>query len=260
MANLILDRIPDNREIWDLTASTDAEVRAADPGDGKPDGWVSGHASMFWNVDDRLTVFAPKAFRKTLADRAGRIPLLWMHDPAAMIGVVDSAREDKAGLYYEGRITKPDGDGIGAQVMANLRASNGHIGQSFGFDRLKDRSAEDADPIDMSTAPDGARKADVRVITETKLYEKTFLPWTYASNPNAGPRAWRSTTVDGLSSLLDALRDGTLDAERRALVEQIVAAHAESAAAGPTTARPEARRRIDVEFDALLWELHEVAA
>jgi HK97 family phage prohead protease len=245
--NVLLNRIPDSFELWDLPDC--GEVRAALPDDGKPDGWVSAHASMFWSVDDRGTVFAPKAFRKSLADRAGRLPLFWMHDPAQMIGVVDTANEDRAGLVYEGRITKPDGDGVGAQTMANLRASNGHVGQSFGFDRLRDRQANDEDPIDLSTANPGTRKSDVRVITETKLYEFTFLPWTYASNPKAGPDAWRSMATNRtFDSLLNAIRDGSLSDEERSRLLQIVAAYQERAAAGfdhgtrDDEARPNDRR------------------
>jgi uncharacterized protein len=234
------------------TRALSGELRAAGADDAdKPEGWVSGHASVFWSVDDRLTAFAPRAFRKSLERRQGRLPLLWFHDPSALIGKVDAAREDKDGLAFEGRILVDEPPG---KPLTNLRGGN-HVGMSFGFLRLRDRSAGEEDPIDLSTAAlagvPGARRADVRVITEVEVFELSFLPWTFAAQPRAGPEAVRSLAA--LAVLPGQIRAGTVDAAGRALAEEIARAWAERDAAARAAARRLADRRAEVAAALGRW-------
>lgn len=166
------------------------DVRAVD---GDDDGrTIAGHAATFWVGDDYGTVFAPKAFRKTLKDKRGKLPLLFMHDPASVVGPVLEAEEDDGGLRFTAKVIE-DGR-IGSYVYAHLKGGT-PFGMSFGFRTIADRTGKDADPIDMTVWPQlyqGMSNKDVRVITEVELYELTTLPATFASNP--------TSTLDGIRS------------------------------------------------------------
>lgn len=201
------------------TRASLGEIRAG--GDDEPDTY-GGHFSRFWSVDSYATAFAAKAFRKTLADHRGRLAMAWFHDPTRIIGPITEAKEDKDGAWYR---VKAVGD-LGRMVLDNLRAGRdadvSHLGNSFGFWRVKDRAAEDDDPLDMSTAPKGVTRDDVRVITEVRVDEITTLPWTFAAQPKAVIEDVRARLGwDALIPLLDAVKAVP---ERRVLVEQIVAA------------------------------------
>ncbi|UWQ16992.1 HK97 family phage prohead protease [Jannaschia sp. M317] len=68
---------------------------------------ISGYASWFGQEDTGRDVVAPGAYCDSLARASaeGRgIKMLWQHDPAQVIGVWDVVREDKRGLYVEGRL------------------------------------------------------------------------------------------------------------------------------------------------------------
>ena len=251
MPDDLLTKLPPDYEVRAV-----AEVRAADPDD--PPGTFAGYASVFWQVDDWLTAFAPKAFRKSVADKAGRIPMLWFHDPAALIGPVVEAKEDKRGLAFKARAGET---GHGAMLRDQMALGFDHLGLSHGFRRIKDRTAEDDDPLDFSGLPaelKGTKRDDVRVITEASVMELSALPWAFASNAATSidsARARRRQAEAGLlSDLLDAIKGESLDEERRALVEQIVAAWGDGAAPPddePARTPAEARHDDPVAFDVL---------
>lgn len=241
--------LPDTYETRDSLISSDGVVEFRDALDGVAGGY-DGYFNLFWVVDDRATAFAPGSGKKSLKERGLNSPVLWAHDfwDGLPIGKHLSADEDQRG----GRVTVAINEGTqrGAEVMSNLRFGIPH-GISFGFDRLADRSAKDADPLDLSVAPDYIKslpRNEIRIITEYRFWETS--PLIFASNPKAKPTSVRSMGVDDLTTFLDALKDGSLDPERRALLEQIVAAHAEAAVAGQNhdTDIPEARRNLDVEY------------
>lgn len=225
------------------TRASLGEIRA----DDDQAGTYAGHFSYFWSVDDHATAFEPKAFRKTLGDRRGRLAMAWFHDPTQVIGPIVEAKEDKVGAFYR---AKPVGV-LGQMVLDNLRAGAeagvSHFGNSFGFWRIKDRTAEDDDPIDLSTGPAGIKRGDVRVISEVRVDEITTLPWTFASQPKAaiddvrGRVFFDAAPIGGrfhdlplgiLTSTLAEIRDGTLSEERAAVVEELVAAWGARAGAG----------------------------
>lgn len=204
---------------------TDAEV-----------GTFEGHAAVFWAVDSYGTAFAKKAFRKSLADKADRIPLLFGHDPSAMVGPVLEAKEDQTGLFFRAKAV--DDGRIGSYVLAHLRGGT-PMGMSFGFFTRKDRSAEDEDPIDLTTLKgtflDGMKKEDVRVITEVELFELSTLPATFAAQPKADIAAVRSLVIDEISAAWKG------------------AGPAEDNARPPT--QPARIRRLDAEYGLLMLEL-----
>lgn len=173
------------------------DVRAvAEDDDGKSKRTISGHGSAFWSVDDYVTAFAPKAFKRTLKAKAGSLPLVYVHDFASVIGPIDEAAEDEVGLAFSARAVQ-DGS-YGDYVFAHMQGGT-KFGTSIGFRTVADRSGKDSDPLDYSGWPqllDGVKPTDVRVITEAELFEITILPATFASNPKA--------TLDGIRSRIVA--------------------------------------------------------
>lgn len=212
------------------------DVRALDDAS---DGF-DGHASTFWAVDSYATAMAPGAFRRTLKNKGERRLLLWQHDTDTVIGKTTALKEDKEGLAFAAAVTM--GTQRGTEAMALLR-DEVPLGMSFGFKTIKDRTAEDADPLDFSQQPDFKAK-DVRVITEVNLWEVSLV--TFPANEAATISAVRSELeLDALTTLLDAIKQDDLDEGRAALVQQIFDAWAQRpgpAADAPHSTPEQARR------------------
>lgn len=214
-----------------------------------------GYASTFWAADSYLTAMVPGAFKKSIRERADKIPVLRNHDVDTPIGKHLAIKEDKTGLYVN--IGIADDGAEGTTFLKRMRFGV-PFGMSFGFQTIKDRSAEDDDPIDLSQTP-SAKKSDIRLITEVKYWESS--PVTFAANEAATITAMRSVLItermaETLPPLLDAIKAGTLSDEDRALTEQIVAAWGEraEAAAEEQHSTPEQARRRYAEFNALLFK------
>jgi HK97 family phage prohead protease len=244
--------IPTSYEIRDslaVVSDGDVEFRAVDPAEDRPgfDGYITT-----WNtVDDRGTAFAKGAFRKTIRERLAIAPILANHDGwgGLPIGKHISAKEDSTGV----RISAALSETTAGQDALRLLRDGVPLGLSFGFDRLRDRTAEDDDQLDMSVAPDFIKKLpknELRVITEVRLWESSLV--TFPANAKAKPDTIRSMTADDLPLLLDAIKAGTLTTEQRALIAELVAAYGESAAAGESHGTPEqARRNRLIELESL---------
>jgi HK97 family phage prohead protease len=252
--------IPPDYEIRDcLMAAPEGdgpELRAVAPLSDQPG--FDGYVTTWWTVDDRGTFFVPGSATKTVKERRDKAPVLWQHDTDEPIGRHAAAKADTTGLRVSAEII--ESVRRGEEAMSLLRAGV-PLGLSFGFTRVRDRSAEDDDPLDLSVAPDFVKKlprSELRGITEWRWWESSVV--TFPANERAGPTAVRS--ADALSSLLAAIRDGTLDEERRTLAEQIVAAMTQDAAAGESHGTSEQRARRDYarEFAYLAIELGAEAA
>jgi HK97 family phage prohead protease len=256
--------IPLDYEIRDcLAAAPDGdgpELRAVAPLSDQPG--FDGYVTTWWTVDDRGTFFVPGSATKTVKERREKAPVLWQHDTYDPIGRHAAAKADGTGLRVSAEII--ESVRRGEEAMSLLRAGV-PLGLSFGFTRVRDRSAEDDDPLDLSVAPDFVKKlprSELRGVTEWRWWESSVV--TFPANERAGPTAVRS--ADALTSLLAAIRDGTLDEERRSLAEQIVAAMTQDAAAGAAQRAPDgtsetrARRDYAREFAYLAIELGAEAA
>lgn len=237
------NRIPDTYERRDAVA---LDLRADSDTDG-----FDGYASTYWTVDSYGTAVAPGAFNKTVRDRSSDVLVLWQHDPGTIIGVPTKLTpKDKTGLYTETDVVTEVRSG--EEALAYLRRGV-PLGMSIGFQTVRDRSGEDSDPLDFSTAPDWVKKLpknEIRVITELKLWEYSLV--TFAANAAAKPTNVRSEVMtDLLPSLLDDLRTGSLDADQLALIDDLVAARQDAApdsSKRPRTSEAEARRNRDAEM------------
>ena len=219
---------------------TDLDIRATDDVPG-----FSGYAAHWWSADSYMTAMAPGAFKKSLRERGDKIPVLAYHDPEKPIGLHSSLKEDKTGLAVDVELIE---DGAhGSIILKHLRRGMPY-GLSFGFQTIKDRSAEDGDPIDVSQIK-GIKASDIRVITEVKLWETSVV--TFPANEAATINAVRHQhSIDYLSSLLESMRAGELSDEQAAQIESLVAAYQTRAGADESHSTPEVEAQAPT-FDLL---------
>ncbi|TXR49858.1 HK97 family phage prohead protease [Phyllobacterium endophyticum] len=99
------------------------------------DGSFSGYASLFGEIDLGKDAIEAGAFLKSIRTRgAAGIRMLWQHDPNQPIGTWTDVREDKRGLYVEGRLAK--GVAKASEVLELMR-SGAIDGLSIGFKTIK---------------------------------------------------------------------------------------------------------------------------
>lgn len=100
----------------------------------------AGYAAIFDRVDRGGDVVRAGAFG---AIEAAGVPLLWQHGPGSVIGVVETAREDKRGLRVIGRVSRRTAAG---RAAAAALASGALDGLSFGY---RVRAARGAGPREL---------------------------------------------------------------------------------------------------------------
>jgi uncharacterized protein len=118
----------------------------------------AGYAAVFDVVDRGGDVVRSGAFAG--AD-ARAIPLLWQHDPARPIGVIESAKEDARGLRVVARLS--DGSATAKEAAALLR-EGAVTGLSFGY---RVRTSE--------PGPPGRGGAPTRALTAVELVEVSVV-------------------------------------------------------------------------------------
>ncbi|MBX3597048.1 MAG: HK97 family phage prohead protease [Rhizobiaceae bacterium] len=129
-------------------------------------GEFSGYASLFGETDLAHDVVERGAFAESLAKRgAGRVRMLFQHDPNQPIGVWTHIAEDERGLFVKGRLTQ--GVGRAAEVLSLMRAG-ALDGLSIGFRTVR-------------ASPDKSK--GVRRILEADLWEISVV--TFPMLPSA---------------------------------------------------------------------------
>lgn len=114
------------------------EVKFAQDASLSGDGQViEGYASRFGVMDQGGDTVLPGAFAAgltRLAERGGKVRMLWQHDPAAPIGVWEELREDGTGLWVRGRLLP---DVARAREAAALLAAGAIEGLSIGYRAIR---------------------------------------------------------------------------------------------------------------------------
>ena len=87
----------------------------------------AGYAALFDLADAGRDTIRAGAFARTLAERAGPLPLYWQHRPDQRIGRVERIAEDARGLRVIAALDNPAGR---AAALLRRRAVSG---LSFGF-------------------------------------------------------------------------------------------------------------------------------
>jgi HK97 family phage prohead protease len=145
--------------------------------------WTEINSYFEGHFLERIT---PGAFKKTFAERADQIRVLFQHGRDAElrdrpIGEPEVLQEDDQGAYHESRLF----DGLPNLVLDGLRA--GQYGQSFRMEILREEFDEEPAPGDHN--PKGLPE---RSIKEVRLFE--YGPVTFPAYANTTP---------GLRSLTD---------------------------------------------------------
>ena len=154
---------------------------------------VAGYASVFGVRDQGGDIVAPGAYAaslKRLAERGGRVRMLWQHDPAQPIGLWDEVAEDARGLRVKGRLLT---EVARAREAAALLAAGAVEGLSIGYRTLR-----------AEALPGGGRR-----LLELDLWEVSLV--TFPMLPAARVQAKAADTA-----LLAELRRG-IEAARDAL-------------------------------------------
>jgi hypothetical protein len=84
---------------------------------------IAGYAAIFDRVDRGGDVVRRGAFAASLAE-ARTVPLLWQHDPARVVGTVETLAEDQRGLRLVARVEPRVGALVAARRVTGL---------SFGY-------------------------------------------------------------------------------------------------------------------------------
>ncbi len=125
-------------------------------------GQYEGHFSIFGNLDDGGDVMHEGAFTKTIAERAARVKVFYMHDWQKLIGPAPATlKEDSMGLLAAGRLTLGSFWGNETwQLMKDGALNEG----SIGYEAVK---------WDMEEVPNGW---PIRHLREVRLYEISPVP------------------------------------------------------------------------------------
>jgi len=186
------------------------------------DGFFSGYASLFGAVDLGRDVIEKGAFAASLKRRAAAgIRMLFQHDPAEPIGTWSVIREDRRGLYVEGRLAV----GVGrAREVHDLMKAGALDGLSIGFEAVKARTdartgirhilAADLWEISVVTFPmlPGARVTDVKRLPGASVPSRRDIErrlTRQAGLTRSEARALMAKGFAGLIGMQDAARAET---------------------------------------------------
>ena len=148
-------------------------------GDG-PSGVITGYASLFGETDLGGDLIVKGAFSDSLKKTgAGRVRMLWQHDPAQPIGVWEEIREDAMGLRVRGRLCLKVAQ---ARDVWTLIREGGIDGLSIGFKAVSARR----------DARTGVRRIERIDLWEISIVTFPMLPEARISAVKETPSFFRS--------------------------------------------------------------------
>lgn len=153
------------------------------------DGAFEGYASTFGNVDSYGDIVERGAFKKTIKESKGQVPILWQHDAYEPIGVSLEMEEDDNGLHTRGQLVLEVERAAAARALMKAKALKG---LSIGYSAVKFVINTD-------------KQSEVRRhLKELKLWE--YSPVTFPANTLATVGSVKSAEIVRLASLLNELR------------------------------------------------------
>jgi HK97 family phage prohead protease len=188
------------------SACQDLEVKETSPEDGQ----FEGRLSVYGIEDAMGDIVERGAFRKTIQEKAGGVPLLWQHDARTPIGWLNLS-DDEDALRVKGHLVL--GVPQARSAYALLRA--GVVkGLSIGFETVKAETGEDG----------------VRRLKELKLWEGSLV--TFPANQSAQVDSVKSTKeMEALQAKVEALEAKLAlapDAQAATTVDEPVLSHSEA--------------------------------
>jgi HK97 family phage prohead protease len=159
------------------------------------EGRFSGYASAYAR-DLQGDKILPGAFGQTIADKKGKVPILYNHDDQRMpLGISTSLAEDGKGLLLNGRLFMGTSAGADAYEMLKAAADEGYrMGMSIGFiandwdwDAAENvRSIKEIDLWEVSLTPFPAQpKAYVADVKNLRDFEKYLREAEHFSRADA---------------------------------------------------------------------------
>jgi len=112
----------------------------------------AGYAAIFNHPDTSGDIVRKGAFARAVAAGAASVPLLWQHDAAKPIGIIEQLVEDDRGLRVIGRLNDRAALGQEAAALLSERAIDG---LSFGYRvrsavKGRQRQLTDLDLVEVS--------------------------------------------------------------------------------------------------------------
>lgn len=160
------------------------------------EGEFTGHAAVFNNIDSQKDIILPGAFKKTLKESGGKVPILWQHNPDEPIGLPIKMEEDEKGLFVHGKLSMTQ---LGKDALILLRDKIVK-GLSIGFSVVKDTFDKDK---------------GIRQLHEVKLWEFSLVTWP----ANARARVLRVKNIGeiDIESILErlALLEGKQEPQKK---------------------------------------------
>jgi len=152
-------------------------------------GEFEGLASVYDVQDLGGDIVKKGAFTRTLEHRKGKVPLLWQHDSAEVIGIAE-LKDSRDGLGIRGKLNLKVAKAVEAYELLKQGAIKG---LSIGYDVVKE------------TAEGGAR-----LLKELALWEVSVV--TFPMNPEAAVMSVKSPEVNNARIKADAEKhDAELD-------------------------------------------------
>lgn len=125
-------------------------------------GIIRGFASTFGNIDLGDDIVDQGAFKKTIQENKGKVPILADHDPSKQIGWNMRAEETEKGLFVEGKLNLEDSVARAKYGLIKQALDIGaNMGLSIGYGVVK-------------ALPDKERPS-IRRLKELKLYEYSVV-------------------------------------------------------------------------------------
>lgn len=143
-----------------------------------------GLASVFDNVDAGGDLVEHGAFTKTLADKNSSVPVLWAHDPSAIVGI-GRLRETQQGLEINGQLVLDSNDT--AKKAYALMKAGAVRGLSIGYDVTR-----------------SAMQNGIRHLKELKLHEVSLTG--FPMNESAVVTAVKTVDHSGELAAINQLR------------------------------------------------------
>jgi len=144
-------------------------------------GEFTGYASTFGNVDLGGDIVAPGAFKKSIKETKGKVPILDHHNPRLQIGWNMDALEDNRGLLVKGKLNlEVQGGREKHALMKQAFEIGAMMGLSIGYRTIIDES-DRKDPR-------------VRILKEVQLLEYSVV--TFPMNPQASVTGVKSESKD----------------------------------------------------------------
>ncbi|GEQ97063.1 primosomal replication protein N [Iodidimonas gelatinilytica] len=150
------------------------------------EGAFEGYASVFDLLDDGDDIMQRGAFDASLKARpAAQVKLLWQHDPAQPLGVIEALHEDARGLFVKGRLLMDVEKAREAHALMRMGALDG---LSIGYRVVKAR--QDA-------------KTGARLLDQVDLWEVSLVtfPMQSAARVHAF-KAGNKTTIRDFETFL----------------------------------------------------------